>query len=67
MVEGPSTIADRVFEAVQANRFYVLTHPDWKDQIETRMQDILRERNPTPVDVQALITRVLGGAGGSQT
>ena len=58
----PSVIADRMFDAVRDGRFYVLPHPDWKDAIETRMQDILEERNPTPIDVQALLSRLLGGA-----
>jgi NAD(P)-dependent dehydrogenase (short-subunit alcohol dehydrogenase family) len=59
----PAMVAQKVFEAIRDGRFYVLPHPEWKDQIETRMQDILAERNPTPVDVQALLARLMGGAG----
>ena len=59
----PAMVADKVFEAIRAERFYVLPHPDWKDQIETRMQDILQEHNPTPVDVQTLLAPLLSGAG----
>lgn len=40
-------VAQMVFDAVQANRFYVLTHPKIKDAIRTRMEDILLERAPT--------------------
>lgn len=40
-------VAQRVFDAVQANRFYVLTHPKIKGAIQTRMEDILLERQPT--------------------
>jgi len=40
-------VAQAVFEAVQSNRFYVLTHPRIKDAIQTRMEDILLERQPT--------------------
>jgi NAD(P)-dependent dehydrogenase (short-subunit alcohol dehydrogenase family) len=58
----PAKIAECVFDAVRDGRFYVLPHPDWKDVIETRMQDILQERNPTPIDPQALLSRILGGA-----
>jgi NAD(P)-dependent dehydrogenase (short-subunit alcohol dehydrogenase family) len=40
-------VADQVFQAVQDNRFYVLTHPKIKGAIQTRMEDILQERAPT--------------------
>ncbi len=40
-------VAQMVFDAVQENRFYVLTHPKIKSAIQTRMEDILLERQPT--------------------
>ena len=40
-------VADMVLEAIREERFYVLTHPRIKGAIETRMRDILDERNPT--------------------
>jgi short-subunit dehydrogenase len=40
-------VADMVFAAIEAEKFYILTHPKIKAVIETRMQDILLERNPT--------------------
>jgi NAD(P)-dependent dehydrogenase (short-subunit alcohol dehydrogenase family) len=55
---SPTTIADCVFDAIGAQRFYVLPHPEWKDQIRQRMEDILAERNPSPPDVGALLARV---------
>jgi NAD(P)-dependent dehydrogenase (short-subunit alcohol dehydrogenase family) len=39
-------IADRVFEAVREERFYVLTHPRILPAVEARMRDILAGRNP---------------------
>jgi NAD(P)-dependent dehydrogenase (short-subunit alcohol dehydrogenase family) len=39
-------IADRVFEAVRDERFYVLTHPRILPAVEARMRDILEGRNP---------------------
>jgi len=39
-------VARAVVAAVKENRFYVLTHPRIKGQIEARMQDILEERTP---------------------
>jgi NAD(P)-dependent dehydrogenase (short-subunit alcohol dehydrogenase family) len=42
-------VARITLEAVRANRFYVLTHPKIKPAVETRMRDILEERDPTDV------------------
>lgn len=42
----PSQVADAVFDAVRNEKFYILTHQDWKPLVEKRMEDILRERNP---------------------
>jgi NAD(P)-dependent dehydrogenase (short-subunit alcohol dehydrogenase family) len=42
-------VARITLDAVKANRFYVLTHPKIKAAIETRMRDILDERDPTDV------------------
>jgi NAD(P)-dependent dehydrogenase (short-subunit alcohol dehydrogenase family) len=40
-------VADLVFEAIKAEKFYILPHQKIKPAIETRMQDILQEREPT--------------------
>jgi hypothetical protein len=36
-----------VFNAIRDEKFYILTHPDMKEAIRTRMETILEERNPT--------------------
>ena len=41
------TVADHVFNAIRDEKFYILTHPDMKEAIRTRMESILEERNPT--------------------
>jgi NAD(P)-dependent dehydrogenase (short-subunit alcohol dehydrogenase family) len=43
----PAEVAGRVFAAIRDQRFYILTHPEWKELIRTRMEDILEERPPT--------------------
>jgi NAD(P)-dependent dehydrogenase (short-subunit alcohol dehydrogenase family) len=43
----PGQVADAVFKAVREDRFYILTHPEVKEAIRTRMEDIVQERNPT--------------------
>jgi len=44
----PGQVADAVFEALHNERFYILTHPEGKEYIRMRMEDILQERGPTP-------------------
>jgi NAD(P)-dependent dehydrogenase (short-subunit alcohol dehydrogenase family) len=44
----PAQVADAVFQAIREERFYILTHPEGKDWIRTRLEDILQERNPVP-------------------
>lgn len=43
----PHEVADQVADAVKSNRFYILTHPEMKPAIETRMRDILGGTNPS--------------------
>ena len=40
-------VAEKVFEGVRDNRFYILTHPKIKSSIQMRMEDILLDRQPT--------------------
>lgn len=40
-------VAERVYTAIRDERFYILTHGAIKPSIETRMRDILDERDPT--------------------
>jgi len=42
-------VARITLDAVKANRFYVLPHPKIKAAVESRMRDILDERDPTDV------------------
>jgi NAD(P)-dependent dehydrogenase (short-subunit alcohol dehydrogenase family) len=55
----PEAVADRVLNAIRDEKFYILTHPDMKEAIRTRMETILEERNPT-FDPAALTS---GGGG----
>jgi NAD(P)-dependent dehydrogenase (short-subunit alcohol dehydrogenase family) len=41
-------VAAAVFAALRKDQFYILTHPEGKEAICTRMEDILQERCPTP-------------------
>ncbi|MHB1444561.1 MAG: SDR family NAD(P)-dependent oxidoreductase [Acidimicrobiales bacterium] len=51
LAEGmdPTEVADHAAAAVEADRFYVLTHPDSiKPAVEARMKAILEETDPPP-------------------
>ncbi len=51
MVDGgiaPSTVAERVIDAVRTDTFYILTHPELDDAITTRFDDIMLRRPPSP-------------------
>jgi NAD(P)-dependent dehydrogenase (short-subunit alcohol dehydrogenase family) len=50
-------VADDVVHAIQTNRFYILTHPEMKKQVEYRMQQILDEKQP---GIDPLIRSLLG-------
>jgi len=40
-------VAQRVFDAVVKNQFYIYSHPKAIKSVQTRMEDILQARNPT--------------------
>jgi NAD(P)-dependent dehydrogenase (short-subunit alcohol dehydrogenase family) len=44
----PGVVAEQVIDAVKANRFYILTHDDWRPMMETRFEDIREGRHPSP-------------------
>lgn len=42
----PKEVADRVFNAIREEQFYVLTHPDLKERVQKRMENIINGHNP---------------------
>ena len=43
----PTQVAERVFEAIRDERFYVFPHPELLEGVRSRMQHILARENPT--------------------
>jgi NAD(P)-dependent dehydrogenase (short-subunit alcohol dehydrogenase family) len=43
----PAPVADLVLDAVRQRKFYIFPHPELKELVRLRMEDILLERNPT--------------------
>lgn len=41
-----SEVAEMVFSAIEAERFYIFTHPETVALIQSRMDDMIREKNP---------------------
>lgn len=50
---APDQVAEAVFEAIAADRFYILTHPETRSGVKVRMEDILLGRNPTLLSFDA--------------
>ncbi len=42
----PVDVADMVFEAIEKEQFYILTHPEWTEVIQLRTDNLLRMENP---------------------
>ncbi len=54
MVDGgipPAVVGDRVIDAVRTNTFYILTHPELTPALQTRFDDIVQGRPPTPTTI----------------
>jgi NAD(P)-dependent dehydrogenase (short-subunit alcohol dehydrogenase family) len=50
--KGMSTeqFAEIVFNGIKKNQFYIISHPESMTSIRQRMEDILHQRNPTPME-----------------
>jgi NAD(P)-dependent dehydrogenase (short-subunit alcohol dehydrogenase family) len=57
----PRDVGDQVLEAIRKERFYILTHPDWKPMIRSRLEKILEERQPILSIPPPGIAEVLAG------
>ena len=44
---GPEVMAQRVFDGIVAERFYLLSEEAWRDTAHVRLDDIRLARNPT--------------------
>lgn len=44
--KAPADVAQKVFEAVRDETFYILTHPEFRGRVRERMDDILEGRAP---------------------
>ena len=43
----PRRVGDLVLDAIRAEKFWILTHPQWKSMIRHRLENVLEERDPT--------------------
>jgi NAD(P)-dependent dehydrogenase (short-subunit alcohol dehydrogenase family) len=42
----PATVAERVFEAIRDERFWIFPHPEMRDAVRARADNILAQENP---------------------
>ena len=42
----PCQVAERVFDAIRNEQFYILTHPEWIEVIRMRTDSLLQQENP---------------------
>jgi NAD(P)-dependent dehydrogenase (short-subunit alcohol dehydrogenase family) len=59
---APERVAALVVDAIRANRFWVLPHPEWKAFVRTRLEDVLEDRNPSPSAVEGLMNPGMPGS-----
>jgi len=48
---SPVKVGELVLAAIRAERFWILTHPEWKGAIRHRFENVLEERDPTPANL----------------
>ncbi|BAZ24905.1 short chain dehydrogenase [Kalymmatonema gypsitolerans NIES-4073] len=44
-------VADYLFQGIKDEKFYILTHPEYKVAVKIRLEDILQEPNPTTINL----------------
>jgi len=56
----PSLVADAVFNGIQKEQFYILSHPEWREVIKLRTDKLLSMENPQ--NPMALVIKLLNMA-----
>src|SRR5262245_39053037 len=46
---APRKVGEIVLDAIRSERFWILTHPEWKNSVRHRLENVLEERDPTPL------------------
>lgn len=55
---SPEDVAGQVLSAIKEKRFYIFTH-DYQEAIETRMRNLLEEKNPEPSPPNPKLMQIL--------
>ena len=42
----PGKVADAVFDAIQKEQFYILSHPEWMELVQLRTDKLIKLENP---------------------
>lgn len=54
----PLQVADAVFDAIEREQFYILSHPEWMEAVQLRTDKLLRMENPQ--SPAATVAKLLG-------
>jgi NAD(P)-dependent dehydrogenase (short-subunit alcohol dehydrogenase family) len=54
---SPQKVADAVFDAIEKEQFYILSHPEWIEVVQLRTDKLLRMENPQ--NPTATVLRIL--------
>jgi NAD(P)-dependent dehydrogenase (short-subunit alcohol dehydrogenase family) len=55
----PDQVAEKVFDAIRKEQFYILTHPEWTEAIQLRMTKLVQMENPeSPAPILAKILKM---------
>ncbi len=57
----PLQVADVIFDAIQKEQFYILTHPEWTEVIRLRTDKLLRMENPE--NATAMVAKLINFRG----
>ncbi|MEE8297308.1 MAG: SDR family NAD(P)-dependent oxidoreductase [Hyphomicrobium sp.] len=55
--KAPSDVADRVFESIEKERFYILPHPAWDDIVSDRVAHVVARGEPMTIDFMGMLDR----------
>ncbi|MFZ0429362.1 MAG: SDR family NAD(P)-dependent oxidoreductase, partial [Acidobacteriota bacterium] len=58
MSMSPRQVAEAVFEAIQKEQFYILSHPEWTEVVQLRTDPLLRMENPQ--SPQEMVRKLIG-------
>jgi len=57
----PEKVVDAVFDAIEMEQFYILSHPEWMEAVQMRVDKLIRMENPD--DPRAVVMKLVSRGG----